>query len=130
MARQLYVSSHEGDARRARASYDCALAPQTSIPNLRVPGRCWAWSVILRFMRGTHLDNGLASHRTGTGTRCQAAEAHAIKARILSEDGHHQAASAAIDAALRLDPQSYEVNRSAGYLRLPGAPPRARRLSI
>ena len=45
------------------------------------------------------------------------AEAHAVKARIFSEDGRYAAASAEIDSALRLDPESYEVNRSAGYLR-------------
>ncbi len=39
-----------------------------------------------------------------------------MKARILSQYGRHEEASAEIDAALRLDPESYEVNKSAAYL--------------
>ena len=49
-------------------------------------------------------------------TRGKRTEAHAVKARIYSEDGLYVAASAEMDAALRLDPESYEVNRSAAYL--------------
>jgi adenylate cyclase len=45
------------------------------------------------------------------------AEAHAVKARILSQHGRHEEAAAEIDVAVRLDPESYEVNRSAAYLR-------------
>jgi adenylate cyclase len=41
-----------------------------------------------------------------------------VKARILSQYGRHDEASAEIDIALRLDPESYEVNKSAAYLRL------------
>jgi len=118
MARQLYVSSHEGDARRAEGIIRLCAGATDIDPQF---ARAWALlglgQVILRFMRGTHLDNGLQATERALALDARQAEAHAIKARILSEDGHHQAASAAIDAALRLDPQSYEVNRSAGYLR-------------
>jgi len=40
-----------------------------------------------------------------------------VKARILSHYGRHDEASAEIEIALRLDPESYEVNRAAAYLR-------------
>ena len=118
MARQLYVSGHEGDARRAEGIIRlCAGA--TDIDPHFAPA--WALlglgQLILRFMRGTHLDNGLQATERALALDARHAEAHAIKARILSEDGHFEAASAEIDAALRLDPESYEVNRSAGYLR-------------
>src|SRR5262245_64232846 len=43
-------------------------------------------------------------------------EAHAVMASILAEDGRHNEASAEIEIALRLDPESYEANRSAGRL--------------
>ena len=46
------------------------------------------------------------------------AEAHAVKARVLSQYGRHDEASAEIEIALRLDPESYEVNKSAAYLRV------------
>ena len=51
------------------------------------------------------------------------AEAHAVKARILSQYGRHDEASAELDIALRLDPESYEVNKSAAYLRVRQQPP-------
>jgi adenylate cyclase len=118
MARQLYVSGHEGDARRAEGIVRLCAGATEIDPQF---ARAWALlglgQVILRFMRGTHLDNGLQATERALALDSRHAEAHAIKARILSEDGHHEAASAAIDAALRLDPESYEVNRSAGYLR-------------
>jgi adenylate cyclase len=118
MARQLYVSGHEGDARRAEGIVRLCAGATEIDPQF---ARAWALlglgQVILRFMRGTHLDNGLQATERALALDARNAEAHAIKARILSEDGHHEAASAAIDAALRLDPESYEVNRSAGYLR-------------
>jgi adenylate cyclase len=44
------------------------------------------------------------------------AEAHAVKAQILLADGHSDAAAVEVARALELDPESYEVNRSAGRL--------------
>ena len=44
------------------------------------------------------------------------AEAHALKARMLSEAGRHEEAAAEIAVALRLDPESYEVNLRAGSI--------------
>jgi adenylate cyclase len=118
MARQLYVSGHEGDARRAEGIVRLCAGATEIDPQF---ARAWALlglgQVILRFMRGADFDNGLQATERALALDARHAEAHAIKARILSEEGHHEAASAAIDAALRLDPESYEVNRSAGYLR-------------
>jgi adenylate cyclase len=118
MARQLYVSGHEGDARRAEGIVRLCAGATEIDPQF---ARAWALlglgQVILRFMRGADFDNGLQATERALALDARHAEAHAIKARILSEDGHHEAASAVIDAALRLDPESYEVNRSAGYLR-------------
>src|SRR6202044_3527206 len=39
------------------------------------------------------------------------------KARILAQHGRHDEATAEIDVALRLDPESCEVNKAAAYLR-------------
>jgi adenylate cyclase len=44
------------------------------------------------------------------------AEAHAVKAQILLQDGDADAAAAEVATALALDSESYEVNRSAGRL--------------
>jgi adenylate cyclase len=44
------------------------------------------------------------------------AEAHALKARLLSNEGRQAEAGAELVIALRLDPQSYEVNYRAGLV--------------
>ena len=44
------------------------------------------------------------------------AAAHAVRARILSESGRHEEAGEEIEVALRLDPDSYEVNKSAAIV--------------
>jgi adenylate cyclase len=118
MARQLYVTGHEGDARRAEGIIRlCSSATQID-PNY---ARAWALmalgQMILRFLHGGGFDDGLAAAERSLALDATLAEAHAVKARIFSEDGRYDAASAEIDSALRLDPDSYEVNRSAAYLR-------------
>ena len=118
MARQLYVTGHEGDARRAEGIVRlCGRATEIDSNYAR------AWTLlalaqnILRFLYGRRFDDGLAAAERALALDARLAEAHAVKARIYSEDGRYDAASTEIDAALRLDPESYEVNRSAAYLR-------------
>ena len=60
-------------------------------------------------------DDGLAAIERALELDPDLAEAHAIKARILSRLRRQDEASAEIDIALRLDPESYEVNRSAAF---------------
>jgi adenylate cyclase len=68
-------------------------------------------------VRGGVVDDGLAAAERALTLDPNLAAAHAVKARILSESGRHEEASAEIEVALRLDPESYEVNRAAAYLR-------------
>jgi len=118
MARQLYVTGHEGDAQRAEGIVRLCRHATEIDPNY---ARAWALmalgQMILRFIHGRSFDDGLAAAERALALDATLAEAHAVKARIFSEDGRYDAASAEIDSALRLDPESYEVNRSAGYLR-------------
>jgi len=116
MARQLYVTGHEGDAHRAEAIIRlCSRATESD------PGYARAWALLalgqmtLRYVRGNQFDDGLAAADRALALDPGLPEAHAIKARILSEDGHYAAASAQLDTALRLDPESYEVNRSMAF---------------
>ena len=118
MARQLYVSTNEGDVRRAEGMIRlCQRAIGID------PDYARAWTLLalgqatLRYMRGGGYDSGLAAAERALALDPDLAEAHAIKAKILSEAGDYEAASPEIDIALRLDPESYEVNRAAGYLR-------------
>jgi adenylate cyclase len=118
MARQLYVTGNEGDARRAEGIVRlCGRATDIDPCYARAWALLALGQTILRFLRGDRFDDGMQAAERALSLDARYAEAHAIKARILSEDGRYEAASIEIDAALRLDPESYEVNRSAAYLR-------------
>jgi adenylate cyclase len=118
MARQLYVTGHEGDERRAEGIVRlCGRATEIDSDYARAWALLALGQVILRFLHGGKFDAGLAAAERALALDPTLAEAHAVKARVYSEDGRYDAAAAEIDAALRLDPDSYEVNRSAAYLR-------------
>ena len=118
MARQLYVTGHEGDARRAEGIVRlCGRATEIDSSYARAWALLALGQNILRFLYGGRFDDGLAAAERALALDARLAETHAVKARIYSEDGRYDAASTEIDAALRLDPESYEVNRSAAYLR-------------
>ena len=119
MARQSYTTGIEQDPRRAEASIRmCRRATEID------PGYARAWALmalgqmLMHFAHGRRADDGLAAAERALELDSDLAEAHAVKARILSQYGRHDEASAEIDIALRLDPDSYEVNKSAAYLRV------------
>ena len=117
MARQLYVTGHEGDARRAEGIVRlCGRATEIDSNYARAWALLALGQTILRFLHGGKFDTGMAAAERALALDPTLAEAHAVKARVYSEDGRYDAASAEIDAALHLDPGSYEVNRSAAYL--------------
>ena len=117
LARQTYVTGHEADARRTQAMIRlCSRAIEID------PGYSRAWALMaigqmnLYFVQGGQVADGLASAEHALELDANLAEAHAVKARILARQGRHDEAAAEIDVALRLDPESYEVNRAAAYL--------------
>jgi len=119
MARRNYATGIESDPRRAEASIRlCSRATQID-PNY---SRAWALmalgQMLLRFSHGRSGDDGMTAAERALSLDANLAEAHAVKARILSQYGRHDEASAELDVALRLDPESYEVNKSAAYLRV------------
>ena len=117
MARQLYVTGHEGDARRAEAIIRlCARATEIDPDYARAWALMALGQMILRFAIGRGDDDGLVAAERALALDANLAEAHAVKARILADSRRHDEASAEIDIALGLDAESYEVNRSAGYL--------------
>jgi adenylate cyclase len=118
MARQSYVTSHEADARRTETILRlCRRAVEVD------PKYARAWALIaigqmnLRFVNGRQGEDGLVPAERALALDPNLAEAHAVKARILSQFGRHDEAAAEIEVAVRLDPESYEVNRAAAYLR-------------
>ncbi len=118
MARQQYVSGTEGDLRRAQAIIRLCKHATEIDPRY---ARAWALLglgyVILRYVHGGSSHEAMAAADHALALDPDLAEAHSIKARVFSEDGRFDLASAEIDMALQLDPESYEVNRSAAYLR-------------
>jgi adenylate cyclase len=62
-------------------------------------------------------DAGLAAAERALELNPDLAEAHAVKARILTEESRYDEASREIDIALRLNPESYQANRFAALLR-------------
>ena len=117
MARQSYVTGQESDARSAEAIVRlCARATEID------PRYAQAWALLaigygkLRAVQGGRSDDGMVAAERALALDPDLAEAHAVKAQILLLDGEADAAAAEVASALLLDPESYEVNRSAGRL--------------
>jgi adenylate cyclase len=119
MARQAHATGFEGDARRLDAIIRmCRRAVEID------PDYADAWALIalaetlLRWSVGRQGgDGGLAAAERALALDPNLAEAHAVKARILSEENRNDEAAQEIDIALRLDPESHHVNRCAGILK-------------
>jgi adenylate cyclase len=117
MARQYYLAAHQGDARRDEAVIRlCRRAVEIDA------GYAQAWALMasaqrtLRVVHGREGDGGLAALERALALDPGLAEAHALKARLLSDDGRQDEAMAEIAVALQLDPQSFEVNNHAGNI--------------
>jgi adenylate cyclase len=119
MARQNYATGIEQDPRRAEASVRLCRRATEIDPTY---ARAWALmalgQMLLHFAHGRRGDDGMSAAEQALALDANLAEAHAVKARVLSQYGRHDEASAEIEIALRLDPESYEVNKSAAYLRV------------
>src|SRR5438477_3229320 len=114
MARQHYVTGGEGDLRRAEATIRICQRITEIDPNY---ADAWALmalnQMIVRFIHGGKGEDGLAAAERALALDANVAAAHAVKARIFAEYGRHGEASAEIASGLRLEPESYEVNRCA-----------------
>ncbi len=117
IARQNYVIGGESDIRRAEATIRiCQRVTEID------PSYADAWALmalnqmIARFIHGGKGEDGLAAAERALALDANLAEAHAVKARIFAENGRHDEASDEIASGLRLDPESFEVNRSAALL--------------
>lgn len=119
MARQTYATGFEGESRRNEAIIRlCRRAVELD------PNYAEAWALIamaemllLSTVAKREGDGGLAAAERALALNANLAEAHAVKARILSEEKRHKEASREIETALRLDPESHQVNKCAAILR-------------
>ena len=117
MARQYWLTGNSGDARR-----DESIIRLTSRATEIDPGYARAWALmalaqgLMRTLFGGEGDGGLAAAERALSLDPDLAEAHAVRAEILSKSGRRDEAAAEIATALRLDPESYEVNNMAAGL--------------
>jgi adenylate cyclase len=118
LARQTYVTGFEGDARRNETIIRLCRRAVEIDPNY---AEAWALTAMaemsLRTSFGGGGDGGIAAAERALELNADLAEAHAVKARILSEEKRDEEASREIEAALRLDPESQQVNKCAALLR-------------
>jgi adenylate cyclase len=117
MARQTYITGQESDIRSAEAiTRLCTRATEVD------PNYAQAWALLavgyfkLQRLQGGKCDEGIAAADRALSLEPELAEAHAVKAQILLQDGDSAASAVEVGIALELDPDSYEVNRSAARL--------------
>ena len=117
MARSYWLTGNQGDPRKEEA-----IERLTSRAVNLDPGYAQAWALLavgqytLQRRYGRAGDGGQVALERALALNPDLAEARAIKAGMLSDAGRHEEAAAEIAAALRLDPESYEVNNRAGTI--------------
>ena len=116
MARQIYITNQEADERASKAIIRLCVQATEIDPKY---AQAWALMAIgYRTLRvlGVGSDNGLLAAERALALDPDLAEAHAVKAYILLMQDDTEAAAAEVAIALKLNPDSYEVNRAAGRL--------------
>jgi adenylate cyclase len=118
MARQTYAAGYEADARRLDAIIRICRRAVDIDANY---ADAWALIALAEMLLRSNVggqggDGGMAAAERALALNPDLAEAHAVKARILSEENRIADARQEIDSALRLNPESYQVNRNAGLL--------------
>jgi len=117
MARQTYATGYENDVRNVDGIVRICSRIIEIDPNY---ARAWALmalgQMLSAFNHGRKGEDGLAAAERALALDDSLAEAHAVKARIFAESSRQDEAMEEIRIALRLDPESYEVNRSAARL--------------
>jgi adenylate cyclase len=117
MARQYLVTGSRGDLMREEAiTRLCRRAVELD------PGYARAWALLadaqslLAMDRPTVTEDGLAFAERALELNPALAEPHAVRARVFNHRGQRTEAFAELEQALRLDPDSYEVNGAAGTM--------------
>ena len=118
MARQHWISGNDGDSRRDEVVVRICRQIVALDPKY---ARAWALMALaqaeLRFRHDRPEEDALASAERALALDPDLPEAHCIKARYLAdEEGKPEDAIRQIEIALRLGPDSWEVNKEAGRL--------------
>ncbi len=115
MARQIYVTSQEDERGSQAIVRTCIRATEID------PDYAQAWAMMAigyRTLRelGEESDDGMVATERALSLNPDLAEAHAVKAYILQTKGAMDEAIAEVEVSLKLGPESYEANRTAGRL--------------
>ncbi len=116
MARQHYASGYQSDVRKCDTVIRLCRAAIELDPDY---ARAWALMATAQRVRLNAKgdgDNGALAATRALELDANLAEAHAANAGILALSGDYDAAQNEIEIALRLDPESVDVNREAGRL--------------
>ena len=118
LARQYWITGNHGDCRREeRVMRICMRAVQID------PYYAQAWALLaiaqscLRYDYDHEVDDGFVAAHTALSIDPTVAEAYCAMARRLEEQGRHDEAEAEIEKALRVAPESWEVNKEAARLK-------------
>ena len=117
MARQYSITGNFGSAHRSELIIRLCRRAIEIDPNYARPWALMAGAQIkLRFFFGREGDDGLTAAERAIELDANLGEAHAAKARVLAQNAHLDGAQREMEIALRLDPESYDVNVAAGQL--------------
>ena len=117
MARQYNITGNFGSARRSEAIIRLCRRAIEIDPNYARPWAMLAGAQInLRFFFGREGDDGLLAAERAIELDANLAEAHAAKSQVLRQNARLDDALRENEIALRLDPDSYDVNLAAGQL--------------
>jgi adenylate cyclase len=115
LARQYWITGNHGDARREeRVMRICGRAVEID------PYYARAWALLamaqsaLRYNYGREVDDGYAAAHAALAIDPTIAEAHLPMVKRLQHRGQLDAAAAEMETAIRLGPESWEVNKEAG----------------
>jgi adenylate cyclase len=119
LARQYWVTGNHGDMRREqRVMRICGRAVEID------PYYAQAWALLalaqssLRYGFGQEVDDGYVAAHTALAIDPNIAEAHLPMVKRLQERQQFDAAAVEMEAAIRLGPESWEVNKEAGRYHL------------
>ncbi len=117
LARRYFVSTREGQKPGLEAIERLCLRATEIDPDY---AQAWALMAVaqtaMHLTHGRPRDSGLASVERALALDPDLAEAHAVKARHLAQQGRLEAADEEIAVALGLDPDSWSANSTAGML--------------
>ncbi len=115
LARQYWVTGNHGDMRREeRVMRICGRAVELD------PYYAEAWALLaiaqssLRYTFGQQVDDGYVAAHAALAINPNIAEAHLPMLKRFQERGEFEAAAREMEAAIRLGPDSWEVNKDAG----------------